>query len=150
MMLRQSIDIRAPASLIYDIAHDVSRWASILPHYRYVRVLERSGADDCVCLMAARRDFVPVRWTAAVHLLPQIPRIEFTHLRGPVTGMRVAWIFDPIGQGTRLTIHHDMATLRKPLVRTALGTQIAARVFIEPIASRTLACIKALAEERHG
>jgi ribosome-associated toxin RatA of RatAB toxin-antitoxin module len=150
MMLRQSIDIRAPASVIYEVAHDVSGWASILPHYRYVRVLEKSGDDDYVCLMAAWRDLVPVRWTAAVHLLPQIPRIEFTHVGGPTTGMRVAWIFDPIGQGTRLTIHHDMAALRRPLVRTALGTQIAARIFIEPIASRTLACIKAIAEERHG
>lgn len=150
MMLRQSIDIRAPASVIYDIAHDVSRWATMLPHYRYVRVLERTGDDDCVCVMAARRDFVPVRWTAAVHLLPQIPRIEFTHVGGPATGMRVAWTFDPTTHGTRLTISHDMASLRRPLVRTALGAQIAARVFIEPIASQTLACIKALAEERHG
>lgn len=150
MMLRQSIDIRAPATVIYDVAHDVSRWASLLPHYRYVRVLERNGDDDCVCVMGARRNFVPVRWTAAVHLLPQIPRIEFTHVGGPTTGMRVAWIFDPITQGTRLTICHDMTLLRRPLVRTALGAEIAARVFIEPIASRTLACIKALAEERHG
>ncbi|HXW51669.1 MAG TPA: SRPBCC family protein [Candidatus Acidoferrales bacterium] len=149
MMLRQSIDIQAPAALIYDVAHDVSRWASMLPHYRYVRVLERNG-DDCICEMGARRDFVPVRWTAAVHLLPQIPRIEFTHVNGPTTGMRVAWIFDPTARGTRLTISHDLATLSRPLVRTALGAHIAARLFIEPIASRTLACIKAIAEERHG
>jgi len=149
MIVKQSIEVHAPPQLIYSIARDVARWAEMLPHYRYVRVLERSG-DDCVCVMAAQRDWFPVRWTAAVHLLPTIPRIEFTHIAGPITGMRVAWIFDTTPHGTLLTICHDMAAVRKPLVRTRLGSEIAARVFIEPIASQTLACMKAIAEERHA
>lgn len=149
MIVKQSIEVHAPAELVYAIAHDVGSWASLLPHYRYVRVLERNG-DDCVCVMAARRNWIPVRWTAAVHLLPNIPRIEFTHVAGPAAGMRVAWIFDATPHGTRVTISHDMAALRQPLVRTRLGTEIAARIFIEPIASQTLACMKAIAEERNA
>ncbi len=149
MIVKQSIEVDAPPELIYSIAHDIGKWASMLPHYRYVHVLERNG-DDCVCVMAARRDWFPVRWTAAVHLLPQIPRIEFTHVAGPIAGMRVAWIFDATPHGTRLTISHDLAAVRTALVRTKLGSEIAARVFIEPIASRTLVCMKAIAEERHA
>lgn len=149
MIVKQSIEVHAPPELIYSIARDIGSWASLLPHYRYVRVLERNG-DDCVCVMAARRDWFPVRWTAAVHLLPKIPRIEFTHIAGPIKGMRVAWIFDTTLHGTRLTISHDMAAVRETLVRTRLGSEIAARVFIEPIASQTLACMKAIAEERHA
>jgi hypothetical protein len=100
-------------------------------------------------VMAARREWFPVRWTAAVHLLPDVPRIEFMHVGGPARGMRVAWIFDPTTRGTRLTIAHDMSAIQPPLVRTRLGTEIAARMFIEPIARRTLACMKAIAEESH-
>jgi ribosome-associated toxin RatA of RatAB toxin-antitoxin module len=149
MMIRQSIEVAVPPERVYEVARDVSAWAAFLPHYRYVQVLEREG-DDCICVMAARRAWIPVRWTAAVHLLPAIPRIEFTHIAGPIAGMRVAWTFDATGRGTRLAISHDMAVVRPLLVRNRLGAYVAARCFIEPIASRTLACMKAIAEERYG
>jgi ribosome-associated toxin RatA of RatAB toxin-antitoxin module len=149
MNVTQSIEVTAAPDRVYAVAHDVPNWGVLLPHYRYVRVLERDG-NDCVCMMAARRDWFVVRWTAAVHLLPEIPRIEFTHVDGPTTGMRVAWIFDATPHGTRLTITHELSDVKPPLVRTWLGQQIAAKFFIEPIARRTLACMKAFAEDRNG
>jgi ribosome-associated toxin RatA of RatAB toxin-antitoxin module len=149
MMLSQSIQVAAPPKAVYAVVRDVASWARLLPHYRYVRVLERSG-DDCVCIMAARRNWIPVRWVAAVHLQPEIPSIQFTHVGGPTTGMKVEWIFDARPGGTLVTIRHEMSCVRGLLVRTPLGTRIAAKVFIEPIASRTLACMKAIVEGRNA
>jgi ribosome-associated toxin RatA of RatAB toxin-antitoxin module len=149
MITHQSIAVHAPPDAIYALAQDVANWPRILPHYRYVRVLSETD-EDRVAVMAAWRDWIPVRWTAAQHLLPAIPRIEFTHLSGWATGMRVAWIFDRIPGGTRVMISHDLTTLRLPLMRTRMGREIIARHFIGPIASRTLSRMKAVVESRHG
>jgi ribosome-associated toxin RatA of RatAB toxin-antitoxin module len=148
MIVHQSIDVRASVGDIYSLAQDIANWPNILPHYSSVRVVVET-CDERVAVMSARRDWIPVRWTAAQQLLPTIPRIEFTHLSGWATGMRVAWIFDPIPHGTKVTISHDLAALRVPLVRSRLGREIVAGFFIAPIASLTLAGMKAAVESRH-
>lgn len=149
MITHQSIDIDAEADDVYALAQDVANWPRILPHYNYVRVL-RETPDARVAVMSARRNWIPVRWTAEQHLLPGIPRIEFTHIAGWAKGMRVAWTFDPLPHGTRVIISHDLAALQLPLVRTRLGQRIISQQFIAPIASRTLASVKKAAESRHG
>jgi ribosome-associated toxin RatA of RatAB toxin-antitoxin module len=149
MMTHQSIDVDASPSDVYALAQDVANWPRILPHYNYVRVLQETD-DARVAVMSAQRNWIPVRWTAEEHLLPAIPRIEFTHITGWAKGMRVAWIFDPLPRGTRVTISHDLATLQVPLVRTRLGRLIISEQFIAPIASRTLASVKKAAEAHHG
>lgn len=149
MIMVQSIDVRAPAADIYELAQDIASWPRLLPHYSSVRVVVETP-EERVAVMSARRDWIPVRWTAAQHLLPDVPRIEFTHISGWAAGMRVAWIFDTTEHGTKLTISHNLTTLRLPLVRTQLGRKIIARFFIAPIASRTLASVKAAAELRRG
>lgn len=149
MMQHLSIDIRAPAIDIYGLAQDVARWPQILPHYASVRVL-RETVDERIAVMSARRNWIPVRWTARQHLLPSIPRIEFIHLSGWARCMRVAWLFDALPHGTRVTITHDLESLQLPIVRNWLGREIIAKQFIAPIASRTLASIKAQVEGRNG
>jgi ribosome-associated toxin RatA of RatAB toxin-antitoxin module len=149
MITHQSVEVQASPEEVYALAQDVANWPRILPHYASVRVL-RETADERIAVMSARRNWILVRWTAAQRLLPSIPRIEFTHLSGWANGMRVAWIFDAIAHGTRVTITHDLATLRLPLVRNRVGREIIATQFIAPIASRMLASIKAKMEARHG
>ena len=145
----QSIEIAAAPALVYTIAQDIARWPRLLPHYRYVRILEES-ASRRLAVMAARRDWIPVRWLAEERLKPDIPRIEFTHRGGWTTGMEVAWIFEPLPRGTRVTITHDLRGLSRPLARSRAGRELIGAFFIQPIASRTLARIKSLAEEPHG
>ena len=149
MITHQSIDVEAAADDVYALAQDVANWPRILPHYNYVHVL-RETQDARVAVMSARRNWVPVRWTAEQHLLPAIPRIEFTHIKGWAKGMRVAWIFDTLPRGTRITISHDLSMLELPLVRTPLGQRIISEQFIAPIASRTLASVKRAMESRRG
>jgi len=145
---RQSVEMAAPPAAVYALAQDIARWPAMLPHYRYVRVLEDSGTQR-LAVMAARRDWIPVRWVAEERLRPEIPRIEFTHRGGWTTGMEVAWVFEPVANGTRVTITHDLSTLTRPLIRSRWGRQLIAEFFIQPIAGRTLARIKSLVEGRH-
>ena len=143
-----SVDVCASPQRVYSFAQDVSRWPTWLAHYRYVRVLQEVN-NERVAEMSARRDWIPVRWKAAQRLDPLTPRIEFEHLSGWTQGMQVAWNFTPIPNGTRVTISHDLSTINVPLVRTRLGRAIVAKFFIAPIAGRTLARMKQLAEASH-
>lgn len=149
MTTKHSIEVHATPADIFSLVADVENWPRILPHYRYVKILEASP-DRRVAVMAARRDWINVRWTAAQRLLPNIPRVEFTHVGGWTTGMTVAWMFDAIPEGTRVTVSHDLSSLRLPLVRSSVGRRIVADFFIGPIVSRTLARMKATAEAQHG
>ena len=145
MHAQTSIDIAAPARVIYDIAQDVGRWPTLLPHYRYVTVLsEKPGERTAV--MAARRGWIPVKWTTVERLDPAIPRIEFTHLSGWTAGMEVAWTFAPIPGGTRVTIEHHLDFRRIPVFGPWVGGRIIGDFFIQSIAGKTLARMKELAE----
>jgi aromatase len=139
-----SITIQAPASRIYAFAHATERWPEFLPHYRFVRVLRDDG-DQRLLEMAARRGFIPVRWTAVQYNDPQTYGIRFVHLRGWTRGMDVAWILEEDGDVTNVSIVHDVV-FRFPVAQNILERYVVTRFFIEGIASRTLARIKLLAE----
>ena len=144
---QRSVDIAASPHEIYALAQDVARWPAMLPHYRWVRVLrEESGRR--VVEMAARRDWIPVRWTAMQTLDERTPRIGFVHLSGWTKGMEVWWSFEPVGMGTRVTITHDMQN--RPLFGEWFGRRVIGDYFIQSIAGRTLARMKQLAEGLHG
>jgi ribosome-associated toxin RatA of RatAB toxin-antitoxin module len=138
--------MRAPAGLIYSLAAEVERWPEILPHYRWVRLLERSGNRKLVD-MAASRDGIPVSWQALQTLDPDTPRIEFRHVRGVTRGMEVAWTFQPLDGGTLVRIEHDL-DLRWPLIGPWVAEHVIAPQFVEHIARKTLRRIKRLAEAR--
>lgn len=147
--LARSVDVAAPASRIYELAQDVASWPSILPHYRWVRVLSEHGLEREV-EMAARRDWIPVRWTARQTLDPSTPRIGFKHLSGWTKGMTVAWTFEPCPGGTRVTIVHDLDEATSFAARGWFGKRIVGDYFIQSIAGRTLARMKQLAEGLDG
>jgi len=146
MHAERSVDIGAPPDAIYAMAQDVARWPSMLPHYRWVKVLREDDGERIV-EMAARRDWIPVRWTARQTLDPATPRIGFTHLSGWTKGMSVAWTFEPLPGGTRVTIVHDLG---RPLLGEWFGQKIVGEFFIQSIAGRTLARMKELAEAAYA
>ncbi|MBV8073890.1 MAG: SRPBCC family protein [Candidatus Eremiobacteraeota bacterium] len=139
-----SIEIAADSATIFGFAAATERWPQLLPHYRSVRVLEERGASRVV-EMAARRDWIPVRWTAQQTNDPSRPHIAFRHLRGWTRGMEVEWRFEPIPSGTRVTIEHRLA-FRFPVAAQWLGKHLVAGFFIHYVAARTLARMKELAE----
>src|SRR5919202_6245018 len=99
MQTEATLRVRAEPQTIYRLAAGVEDWPRILPHYRRVRVVRDEG-ERRILEMHARRDRIPVGWTAEQRLFPNEPRITFTHIRGITRGMQVAWTFTPEADGT--------------------------------------------------
>ncbi len=136
--MRDEIVVHAPAQRIFAAAADTERWPQILPHYRFVRLLA-GDAERRIVEMGARQPQlgIPVRWRAEQINTPQTPQIFFRHIEGWTRGMLVYWRFEAVPEGTRVTIDHDFPSPLAPFI---------AMLFIHPIATRTLACMKALTE----
>lgn len=146
MKTETEIWMRAPVEAIFPLAAEVERWPELLPHYRWVRLLERDGNRKLVD-MAASRDGIPVRWRALQVLHPQGHRITFRHVRGITRGMDVAWSFWPQDDGTLVRISHHL-DLRWPVVGPWVADRIIGPQFIDNIARKTLRRIKQLVEAR--
>lgn len=147
MHTENSIIMNADARTIYNLASQTDRWPDILPHYRWVKVLEESG-NRRVVEMAARRDLIPVRWVAEQTNYADEPRIVFHHIGGVTKGMDVEWWFEPMAEGTRISILHDL-TLNWPIIGTFAAERVIGPLFVANIAGKTLQRIKSLAEAQH-
>lgn len=141
-------DVDAAADLVFDLARDVSRWERLLPHYSRSRPLDGHGGDGGIlCEFVARRELVPfvglglpVAWRSRTWAEPATRRLRFRHVGGATAGMDVTWRIEPTAAGSRILIEHDFAP------RMPGWALVVDRLFVRPIAGRTLATFKALAE----
>lgn len=135
----------APMPRVLEAAADVERWPELLPHYRWVRMLE-PRLDGGLVEMAAWRPFGPVGyptwWVSEMRVDRLTPAVHYRHVRGITTGMEVVWRFVPDGDGTEVTIVHEWTGPRWPLIGRAAAELVIGPVFIHGIASRTLAGIQ--------
>jgi ribosome-associated toxin RatA of RatAB toxin-antitoxin module len=145
------IDVGAPPDLVYRLARDVTRWERLLPHYARSRVVRRDADGALVCDFVARRVIVPwlgagvpVAWRSRTWHEPATRRLRFHHVAGATKGMDVTWTIEPAGDGTRVEIEHDF----RP--RVPGFAAFVDRAFTRPIAGRTLATMRALAEALSG
>ena len=145
MRTESAILVQARPDTVYRLAADVARWPELLPHYRWVRVLEQRGSQWLV-EMVAHRDGVPVRWRALQQRFPDEPRITFRHVGGITRGMWVEWRFEPRAGGVRVSIEHELR-LGWPLVGGLVADRIIGPLFIDDIAGKTLRRVKRLAEQ---
>ena len=146
------IDVAAPAELVFRLAHDVERWPDLLPHYVSAR---RSGPPDgdgrLLVGFVARRPLVPVlglglpvAWRSLTWSEADGRRLRFVHRGGATGGMDVTWrIEDGPGGGCRVDIEHDF----RP--RVPGWAAFIDRLFTRPIAGRTLATFRSIAEAVH-
>src|SRR3982751_6238916 len=102
-----SIIIQAPKDVIFGTAANLELWPKILPHYRYIRFLER-GHDRNVVVMAARRSGIPISWTSEQIIDREQLEVKFTHLKAWTKGMQVVWTFSDQNDGVLVTISHDL------------------------------------------
>jgi ribosome-associated toxin RatA of RatAB toxin-antitoxin module len=142
-----SIDIAAAPRLVFALARDVTRWPQLLPHYVRVDVEEQLGERGVVARMVARRPLIPlvgvalpVAWRSRAWSEPESLRLRFVHRGGATNGMDVTWRIDRAGDGAVVSIEHDF----RP--RIAPWAHVIDRLFTRPIAMRTLASFKAIAE----
>lgn len=142
------IHIAARADLVYALAHDVECWADLLPHYVRSRAVERRPDDSLITEFVARRVIVPVlglgltvAWRSQTWSDPTTRRLRFVHTAGATRGMDVTWRIESAGtDACRVTIEHDFAP------RLPFAAALVDRWFTQPIAGRTLATFKAIAE----
>ena len=144
--------IWAPLARAFPVAAQVERWPEILPHYRWVRFLDRSDRGGTV-EMAAWRPFGPLRypvwWVSEMTVDRTACEIRYRHVRGITAGMSVVWrlvAHAPGGTaqpvGVLVTVVHKWQGPGWPLIGPLAASLVIGPVFIHGIASRTLAGIK--------
>lgn len=144
-----SIDIDASPDVVFALAHDVERWSTLLPHYVRSRRVDADVVGRQIVEFIARRPLVPVLgvglpvvWRSQTWNEPEMHRLHFEHIAGATRGMQVTWRIEPSvdGSSCRVTIAHVFS----PAIPGFAW--FVDRFFTRPIAGRTLATFKALAE----
>lgn len=155
---------------IYSRAADIAQWPDLLPHYRYVNVLEqgpsvgmlsalagefemrqivsaRPETPYAIAEMAARHLGYPLWWKTIQIVLPDEKRIVFRHIGGITKGMDVEWTFAPldVGDSWCVTIHHRF-TPSWPWPGRWIAEHIIGQIFVKQVADKTLQRMKFLAE----
>jgi ribosome-associated toxin RatA of RatAB toxin-antitoxin module len=166
--------MHAPLERCFEVAADVERWPSILPHYRNVRFLERAGDDRGIVKMSAWRDFAgplrwPTWWVSDMRIDRDEPAVHYRHVDGITRGMIVKWSFEsgdpgmrpaahphpsdapessggPSPAATHVRITHEWTGPEWPLIGGFAWRHVIAPQFVHVIASRTLAGVAAAAE----
>ena len=133
------IVIRAPLEKVFQTTANVLLWPRVLPHYRWVRILEHED-DGFIVKMAAQRGWLPIQWTSRFSIDGAAHELHFHHLKAFTRGMNVKWTYTATDDGVRVQISHEMDR------RSAFGRWFANRIlgdlFIRPVATRTLAAFK--------
>jgi ribosome-associated toxin RatA of RatAB toxin-antitoxin module len=142
--------VRAQPEAVFALAAAVENWPRILPHYRWVRLLDDDGAGRRTVEMAARRDVVgrlgvPLHWVAIETVDAIGHRVEFEHVRGVTRGMQVAWTIEPDTPSSVLVQIRHVFQPAWP-VPDGLVRQIVGEYFVNGVARRTLRLIGQLAE----
>jgi ribosome-associated toxin RatA of RatAB toxin-antitoxin module len=142
-----ALEINAPGDLVFELARNVTRWPALLPHYIRVTVEERHAEGALTARMVAVRPIVPlvglgipVAWRSRTWAEPDARRLRFVHRGGATDGMDVTWRIDTVDRGCRVSIEHDF----RPRIR--LWGVLVERLFVRPIAGRTLRTFKSIAE----
>ena len=135
--------MHAPRQTIFETAANLELWPKILPHYRYIRYLERSPERNVV-VMAAIRSGIPISWTSEQIIDREQLEVRFHHLKAWTKGMRVVWTFKGTPAGVLVEIVHDLqfrVPWLAPIVEPIVGD-----FFIHSVANQTLRCMKSYLE----
>ena len=143
----------APADLCFQVAADVERWPTILPHYRWVRFLRRDGFANGMVEMAAWRRFGPVGWPtwwiSEMTHDAAARTVVYQHVYGITSGMDVLWKVEALDDGrSHLSIVHEWTGPGWPLIGGFAADRVIGPHFVSAIAGRTLAGVAAEAERR--
>ena len=140
-----SIIMHAPRAEIFETAANLELWPKILPHYRYIKYLER-GTDRNIVIMAANRSGIPISWMSEQVIDREKFEVRFHHLKAFTKGMLVIWTFQETPAGVLVEIAHDL-NFRVPVL-APVAEPIIGDFFIHHIANRTLQCMKTYLETK--
>lgn len=145
------INVEAPPRTVFELVRDIARWPNMLPHYRQVTIESHDDEKTRTKMRAVRpgRLQIPVGWTSEEWSDDSDPadlQLRFVHIAGPTRGMDVTWHIRPASGGASVTIVHDFVR-PLPLLGDDGFARLVDRLFVRPIAGRTLATFKQLAEQ---
>ena len=154
MFTRNRVIMTGDFAHIFDLSSLIERWPVILPHYRYVRLLDQSSDGlQRRAVMSAWRNILPVSWKTLQTIIPpqngnaDSARILYIHIGGVTKGMEVEWIFRTLSEGRyEVSITHDWQP-NWPLVGN-IAARLIGRFIVANIADKTLATIKKRVENR--
>ena len=137
--------IRAPLETVFQATADLLRWPSVLPHYRWIRVME-TNEDGLIVQMAARRAGLPIRWTSRFRVDATARELHFQHLKALTRGMHVVWTYTPAAEGVEVRISHKLE--RTSAVGRWFANCVLGKMFITPVATLTLTRFKEYLEQK--
>jgi uncharacterized membrane protein len=148
MKTENEVTMHGDLDRIVALAGDVQRWPVILPHYRWVTLID-GGGDHKTVEMAARKGRFPVKWRAiqTIERDGPTPIIRYRHIGGVTKGMDVAWTFDVEPGAVIVRIDHEFAP-PWPIVGGVIANKIIGPHFVASIAGKTLQTIKGIVENR--
>jgi ribosome-associated toxin RatA of RatAB toxin-antitoxin module len=145
-----AIEVAAPIDKVFEPVSNVERWPALLPHYRWVKMLERQGPLEGVVEMAAYRPFGPLNyptwWVSKMEVDPPRHEVRYQHIRGITKGMDVVWRLSATPTGTHIDLVHAWDGPDWPVIRQPAARWVILPIFVHGIASLTLAGIKRFAE----
>ncbi len=102
-----ALDCTAPASILYELVADVSRWPTIMPPFIHVQYLDRSDTDERWQAWGLVGDQVRT-WVSRRHLDPERGRITFEQesTDGPFAYMGGQWNFEQRDDGSHVVLQH--------------------------------------------
>ena len=139
-----SILIKAPLDKVFGATSNLLLWPKVLPHYRWIRILQTSN-DGLIVKMAARRGWLPIQWTSRFQVDSQTPELRFEHLKAFTRGMKVQWSYTPTPEGVLVKISHELQ--RASRLGRWFAKHVLGNLFIEPVAARTLSHFKLYLEQ---
>ena len=150
--------VHAPAKEMFELTAEVERWPAHLSHYRYVRFRDRRSDGGGIVEMSAYRPFIvrkglrplnwPTWWLSEMSVDERKRSIRFRHIKGITKGMEVEWTFDTAPAGTHVRIVHLWEGPGLPVIGKLAATRLIGPVFVHGIASRTLAGLASVAEQK--
>lgn len=142
----------ASVAAAFDIVRDVEQWPRHLPHYRWVKMIERDGDGGGIVEMSANRPFGSLNWPTWWRSLMEVdrvrPAVRFRHIAGVTKGMDVDWTFTPTPNGAKITLLHVWDGPQWPLIGGVAATAVIGPVFVHGIASLTMTGLVRAAERR--
>jgi len=139
------IRVHGEIKRVFEVSSNVERWPEFLPHYRWVKMIERHSSGGLV-EMAAWRPFgflkYPTWWISEMEVFRDQRRVCYRHLRGITAGMEVEWNLAERDGMVDITILHEWTGPRWPLIGQLAANLVIGPVFIHGIASRTLQGVK--------
>jgi aromatase len=109
-IVQHALSCAAPASLLYDLVADVTRWPTIMPPFVHVEHLERSETDELFRVWGLIGDQVRT-WVSRRHHDAERQRITFEQESndGSFAYMAGQWEFEQLDGESRVTLEHRFA-----------------------------------------